>query len=167
MKQNVSKTGSNRRFRKNVKTCLQNKKVYLIPAFKAWPFSSDFNFASKDDRVTAVTCKHCPLVVSPIVTNCCKSSILNMAKFLDPSLKTSPCTKTSPVSCKNQSFFIILKYCHLNRKSLCFSVLLFTVRWSIFDQPFRRLPPLSCFYRSSQWLFKVKITCKRVNFIKK
>ena len=41
-------------------------------AFKAWSFSSDFNFASQDDRVTAVTCKHCLLVVSPIVTNCCK-----------------------------------------------------------------------------------------------
>ena len=39
---------------------------------KAWPFSSDFNFASKDDQVTAVTCKYCSLVVSPIVTNCCK-----------------------------------------------------------------------------------------------
>ena len=82
MKQNVSKTGSNRRFRKNVKTCLQNKKVYLlIPAFKAWPFSSDFNFASKDDQVTAVTCKYCPLVVSPIVTNFCKEIHLEYGKI--------------------------------------------------------------------------------------
>ena len=31
MKQNVSETGSNWRFRKNVKTCLQNKKSYLMP----------------------------------------------------------------------------------------------------------------------------------------
>ena len=31
MKQNVSETGSNWRFRKNVKTCLQNKKLYLMP----------------------------------------------------------------------------------------------------------------------------------------
>ena len=40
--------------------------------FKAWQFSFDFNFASKDDQDTAVTYKYCPLVVSPIVTNCCK-----------------------------------------------------------------------------------------------
>ena len=31
MKQNVSETGSNWRFRKNVKTCLQNKKSYPMP----------------------------------------------------------------------------------------------------------------------------------------
>ena len=31
MKQNVSGTGSNRRFQKNVTTCLQNKKLYLMP----------------------------------------------------------------------------------------------------------------------------------------
>ena len=41
-------------------------------AFKAWPFSFDFNFACKDGRVTAVTCKYCPLVVNPIVTDFCK-----------------------------------------------------------------------------------------------
>ena len=38
-------------------------------AFKAQPFSSDYNFATKDGRVTAATCKYCPLVVSPTVTN--------------------------------------------------------------------------------------------------
>ena len=31
MKQNISETESNWRFRKNVKTCVQNKKLYLIP----------------------------------------------------------------------------------------------------------------------------------------
>ena len=34
MKQNVSETGSNRRFRKNVKTCLQNKKLLSYATFK-------------------------------------------------------------------------------------------------------------------------------------
>ena len=32
-----------------------------------------------------------------------KSSILNVAVFLDPSLKMLSCTKTCPVSCENQS----------------------------------------------------------------
>ena len=42
-------------------------------AFKAWPFSSNFNFALKDVQVTVATCKnYCPLVVSPTITNCCK-----------------------------------------------------------------------------------------------
>ena len=36
-------------------------------ALKAWPFSSDFNFASKDG---AAKCKYyCPLVVNPTITN--------------------------------------------------------------------------------------------------
>ena len=34
MKQNVSETGSNWRFRKNVKTCLQKKKFYLMSLSK-------------------------------------------------------------------------------------------------------------------------------------
>ena len=48
---------------------------------KAWPFSSDFNFASKDDQVMAVTCKYCPLIISPIVTNCCKELHLKYGKI--------------------------------------------------------------------------------------
>ena len=36
-------------FRKNVKTCLQNKRTYDA-TFKAWSLSSDFNFACKDGR---------------------------------------------------------------------------------------------------------------------
>ena len=43
MKQNVSKTKSNWRFQKYVKTCLKNKKL-------AWPFLSNLNFACKDGR---------------------------------------------------------------------------------------------------------------------
>ena len=42
-------------------------------AFKAWPFSYDFNFAYKDGQVTEATCKYYrPLVVNPTITNCCK-----------------------------------------------------------------------------------------------
>ena len=50
-------------------------------------------------------------------------------------------------------------------KSLCFSLLLFTVWWSTFKKPFRRLLPLSCIYGSTQWLFKAKIICKGASFI--
>ena len=42
-------------------------------AFKALPFSSDFNFACKDGQVTAATCKYYrPLVANANITNCCK-----------------------------------------------------------------------------------------------
>ena len=49
------------------------KEIVSDAAFKAWPFSSDFNFACKDSQVTAATCKYnCPLVVNPTITNCFK-----------------------------------------------------------------------------------------------
>ena len=89
-----------------------------------------------------------------------KSSILNEAEFLDPSLKTLPCTKTSRVLCENHSFFLLFWNVATFIKSHCVFLLLCMVWWSIFDQLFRWLLPLSCFYASSQWLLKVKITCK-------
>ena len=58
MKQNVSQTESNYRFRKNAKNMSTKQEIISDVAFKAWPFSSDFNFACKEDRVTAVTCKY-------------------------------------------------------------------------------------------------------------
>ena len=38
-----------------------------------------------------------------------KSSILNVAEFLDLPLKTLPCTETNPVSCKNQSYYFEMR----------------------------------------------------------
>ena len=32
--------------------------------FKSWSFSSDIGFPCKDGRVTATTCKYCPLIVT-------------------------------------------------------------------------------------------------------
>ena len=71
MKQNVSETEGIWHFRKNDMSTTQE--MVFDAAFKAWPSSSGFNFACKDGRVTAATCKyHCPLIVNPIITNCCK-----------------------------------------------------------------------------------------------
>ena len=145
----------------------KKQEIVSDATFKVWPFASDFNSACKDGRVTTETCKyHCSLVISPTITIVVKSSILNVAEFLDPSLKTSPCRKTRPISSENHSFFLLFQNIATFIESHCFSLLLFTAWWSIFDKPFRRLLPLFCFYESSQCLFKVKITCKRVNFIK-
>ena len=91
-------------FLKKCKNMSTKQEIVSDATFKAWPFSSNFNFACKDGRVTTATCKYyCPLVVSSTITNCCKESVL---EFLDPFLKTSPCTKTSPVLCEFQSFFL-------------------------------------------------------------
>ena len=130
----------NWRFRKNVKMC-----------FIWCRLTSDFNFACKDGRVTAATYKYyCPLVVNPIITNSWKKlHLLNVAEFLGPSLQTSPSMKTSSVSCGNQSFFFLFRNVATFIES-CFVFLcyFFTVWWSFFDQPFRRLLPLSCSYGS-------------------
>ena len=59
--------------------------------FKAWPFSPNFNLAVKMVQLLqqhANTTVHwLSTLLLPIVA---KSSILNMAEFLDPSLKTLP-----------------------------------------------------------------------------
>ena len=113
MKQNVSEIESDWHFCKNVKSMSTKQESVSGATFKAWPFSSIFNFGCKDDRITAATCKYCQLVVSqsdeafckflpiPIVA---KKSILNVAEFLDPPLKTLPCMKTSLVLCETSLF---------------------------------------------------------------
>ena len=139
-------------------------KQEIVPdaTFKAWPFSSDFSFVYKDGWVSAATCKYyCPLVVNRTITSCCKEFHLKYSR-----VPRSVFENVAMVLCEKPVFFLIIsKCCHLYRKSLRFSLLLFTVWSSISDQLFRRLLPLSCFYGSSQWLFKAKITCKRVDFI--
>ena len=99
MKQNVSKTESNWRFRKNVKTCLQNKKSYLMPPSRHDYFHSILIFPVKTVELPQ---QHANTTVH-------WSSILNVVEFLDPPLKTSPCTKNSAASCENQSFLLLFR----------------------------------------------------------
>ena len=140
---------SNWRFRKNVKTCPQNKKSYLMLLQDITIFI-DFSFACRYGRVTTATCKYYfPLVVSFTIIKCCKELHLKCGWapiFIFENV----------VMHKNQSFFLCYHYL-----IIVFSLSLFTIWWSIFDQPFRR----------SRWIqsmvIKVKITCKRVNFIQK
>ena len=44
MEQNISETESNWRFRNK----FENKQESVSDAFNVWPFSSDFNFATKN-----------------------------------------------------------------------------------------------------------------------
>ena len=60
----------------------QNVIGVLGATFKAWLFSSDFNFASKDGQVTIETRKYyCPLDVSPTTTNSCKEIHLKCGRI--------------------------------------------------------------------------------------
>ena len=168
MKQNVSETESNWGFWKKCKNMSTEKKVYLMLPSKHGHLYQILILPLKmvkslqqHENASVHWLKALPLLIVA------KSCILNLAEFLDLSLKTLPCTKTSLTSCESQYFFLILKFCYLFQKLLCFYLFIFTVWWSIFDQPFRRLLPLSSFCGSSQWLFTVKITCKRINFMKK
>ena len=145
MKQNVSETESNWHFRKNVKTST-TWETASDPAFKAWSFSSNFNFACKDGRVATATCKYYfPWAVSP------ETSISNVAEFLDLSLKTSPCTKTSPVSCEKQSFSLLFWNLATFIEGQCVFLLLLTVWWSILISLLEGC--YHYFYGSSHWLF--------------
>ena len=119
-------------------------KPYLIPPSGHWHFHSILilpvkmvELLQQHANATAHCLQTLPL---PIVA---KSSILNVEEFLDLFLKTSPCMKTSPVLCENQSFFLLFA-----------NAVTFIVRWSISDQLFRWLLPLSWFYGPSQWFFK-------------
>ena len=106
LKQNVFETEGNRYFWKNVKSCLQKKESVSRATCKAWSFSSDFNFACKDGRATAATCKYCPLVVRPsdeafsTVTNYCNCWVSGSA--------FENITKTNPVSC-DPVFFLLFR----------------------------------------------------------
>ena len=69
-------------FLKKCENMSTKQEIVSNVAFKAWSFSSDFNFACKDGRVTAETCKHyCPLVVNPTITNCCKELCLTSGRI--------------------------------------------------------------------------------------
>ena len=137
LKHNVSQTETNRRFQKNVKNMSTRQESVSGATFQAWLFSFVFNFSCKDGRVTTATSKYCLLVASPSDEALCKflplptvvkNSILNVAEFLDPPLKTSPCMKTSLVLCETSLF----SYCfeiwpHLLKVIMFFSVTFYRV----------------------------------------
>ena len=104
-----NETESNWRFRRNEKTCLQNKKSYLIPPSRHGHF---YPISILPAKMVELPQQHVNATVHWLYTLplsiVAKSSILNVAEFLGPSWKTSPCTKTSPVSFENQSSLFIL-----------------------------------------------------------
>ena len=111
-------------FSKKCKNMSTKQVIVSDAAFKAWPFSSDFNFGCKDGRVTAATCKcYCPLTVNPTISNCCKELHLKCGTVLRSVFENVTMHKNwSGFVWKPVSFLVISKWCHLYLKSLCFSV---------------------------------------------
>ena len=71
MKHNLNETENNWSLWKKCKNMTTKQEITSDSTFKTWPFSSDFNFACKEGRVTTVPYKYyCSLVVSP--TSTCK-----------------------------------------------------------------------------------------------
>ena len=106
MKQNISVTESNWHFLKKCKNMSTKHESISDAAFKAWPFHPILILPVKMVELLqqhANTVHWLKTLLLPIVA---KSSILNIPEFLDPFLKTSPCTKTILVLCENQSFFL-------------------------------------------------------------
>ena len=91
---NVRETESNWHFRENVKTCLQNKKAYLMPSARhshSHPILilslKMAELLQQNANTTVHWLQALPLPIVP------KTSIFNVPEFLDPSLKTLPCKK--------------------------------------------------------------------------
>ena len=163
MKLNVSETESGV-FENNAKTNLQIKKSYLMPPSRHDYFHPILILPVK---IVELPQQHAnttgPLVVNPTITNCCKELHLNVAEFLDPFSKMLLCTKAGLVLCENQFFFLLFRNVATIIENYCFFLLLFTIWWSIFDQLFRLLLPLSCFLwiqsvlvQSQNNLYKIK-----------
>ena len=118
-------------FSKKCKNMSTKQEIVSDAAFKSWPFSSDFNFACKDGRVTTATYKHYyPLVVNPTITNFCKE--LHVVCVRVPRSIFENVAIHEDLSCfvwKPVFFLIISKCCHVYRESSCFSLLFFTVWW--------------------------------------
>ena len=137
------------------------QEIVFDGTFKAWTFSSNFNFICKDGRVTVAICKHyCPLVVNPTITNWCKDLHLEYGR-----VRRSVFEKVAMH--KNKSFFLLFEMLPPLSK-----VIVFLCYFLQYDEIFL-IRLLECCYHYlicldpvNQWLFKVKITCKRVNFIK-
>ena len=112
----------------NVKTCLQNTKLYLMPPSRHGHFHPILILPVKTVKLLQ---QHAKITVH-FITNCWKELLPKCSRVLRSIFEKSPCMKTSLISYENQLFFVISKCCHFYWKSLCFSLLLFTIWWSIF-----------------------------------
>ena len=142
------------------KTCLQNKKLNLkLPSRQCHfhpiliLFVEMVELLQQNANTTVYWLKTLPLPIVATGFKFCLWKHRHAQKLVGFCVKSGFVWK--PVLIQNIANFV---------ESHCVFLLLFTV-WSIFDQYFWWLLPLSCFYGSSQWMFKVNITFKRVHFI--
>ena len=130
-------------------------------ACKAWPFSSDFNFACKDGRVITTRIYYCPLVISPTITNCCKELHLKFGWVCRSVFENAALHKNySSLVWKPVLLLILSKSCTFTDSHSDF------LSCSLqYDEMFL-ISLLDGCYEFSQ-RFKVKISCERVKKSKK
>ena len=107
------------------------QEVVSDATFKAWPFSSDFNFACKVGRLTAATCKYyCLLVVNPTATNCCKEFHIKCGRVYRFVFENVAMHENFSGFVWKQVFFLLFPNTTTFIESHCvWSLLLFTVWW--------------------------------------
>ena len=106
MKQ-INKRESNWGFQKKCKNRSTEQEIVSDATFKAWSFSSDFNFVCKDDRVNTATCKYyCPFIVNPTINNCWKELHLKYGRVFRSVFENAAIHE-------NYSGLVISKCCHL------------------------------------------------------
>ena len=143
MKLNVSGTESNWDLWKNVKTCVQNKKLYLVPPSRHGHCHPILILPVKMVELpqqTAICRYYCPLVVNHTITNSCKELHLKCGRVPRSVFETLPCMKSSPVLCQNHSFFLLF--------------------WNVATFIERHCVYLCYFLQYDEVLFKVKILVK-------
>ena len=150
-------------FSKKCKNTSAKQKIIFHATFKAWPFPPDFNFACKKGQVTIATYKYyCPSVVNLTITKLQKIFSQMKQSLEIHHWKCCHTQKLVRFHVKTSLFSYYFKMLPFLSKVIVFFYVTF---YSIMH--LRWLLLVSCFYGSNQWFFKVKITCKRVNFIKK
>ena len=130
-------------FSKICKNMSTKQEILSDATFKAWLFSSDFDFSCKDGQGTAATWKYySPLVANPTITNCCKELHLKCGRVSYICFWKCHHAWKLVRFCVKTSLFLISKYCFIG--SYCV-LLWYFLWWHVFDQSFTWLLPLSCF----------------------
>ena len=107
-------------FWRKCKNASKKQEIASDAVFKAWPFSSTFNFARKNSQVNSATCKYYCLFFCGSLFNLTITKLQRApSEFLDMSLKTWAFTKTSQISRENQSFSLLFRNVAIFIESHC------------------------------------------------
>ena len=111
-----------------------NLSVFIAPKKETDAKANFWNFCKFIKDKFAAFCGIYPLFVNPTITNCCKELHLKCGRGPKSIFENVVLYKIKSGFMWKQVFFLVSKCWHFYQKSLCFSLLLFTVWWSNFDK---------------------------------